>query len=71
MSEQRPRLVSDPPFCEPFINGRNAGRLLFDLGAMISLLKPEMLDSEHPRFRRRLMLDHQIYRQDGATRNCL
>jgi ubiquinone/menaquinone biosynthesis C-methylase UbiE len=36
-------LVSNPALCEPFLNGRQTGRLLHDLGAMISLLNPKML----------------------------
>jgi SAM-dependent methyltransferase len=38
-------LISDPSLCEPFNNGRETGRLLYDLGAMISLLNPAMLSS--------------------------
>jgi len=36
-------LNPNPALCEPFLNGRQTGRLLHDLGAMISLLNPEML----------------------------
>ncbi|WP_187436038.1 class I SAM-dependent methyltransferase [Bradyrhizobium hipponense] len=39
-------IVKDPHLCEPFINGRDTGRLLHDLGAMLSLLNPQMLT--HP-----------------------
>lgn len=39
-------LVTDPTLCEPFNGkGRNAGRLLHDFGAMLSLLNPDMLAS--------------------------
>jgi SAM-dependent methyltransferase len=36
-------VVTAPHLCEPFINGRNTGRLLHDLGTMLSLLNPKML----------------------------
>jgi SAM-dependent methyltransferase len=36
-------VISNPPLCEPFINGRDTGRLLHDLGLMLSLLNSEML----------------------------
>src|SRR6267142_2772686 len=45
MLSPSPRLISDPTLCEPFSNGRQTGRLLFDLGTMISLLNPTLLDS--------------------------
>ena len=38
-------VVTEPHLCEPFMNGRDTGRLLHDLGAMLSLLNPEMLRS--------------------------
>lgn len=38
-------LVMDPSLCEPYINGRDTGRLLHDLGAMLSLLNSDMLSS--------------------------
>src|SRR3954462_9035215 len=44
MADVRSRdLISNPSLCEPFKNGRETGRLLHDLGAMISLLNPAML----------------------------
>jgi ubiquinone/menaquinone biosynthesis C-methylase UbiE len=36
-------VVTHPALCEPFSNGRDTARLLHDLGAMLSLLNPEML----------------------------
>jgi ubiquinone/menaquinone biosynthesis C-methylase UbiE len=36
------RPITNPPLCEPFIAGRDTGRLLHDLGLMISLLNPAM-----------------------------
>jgi SAM-dependent methyltransferase len=39
------RLEARPSICEPFQNGRETGRLLHDLGAMIALLNPEMLSA--------------------------
>jgi len=36
-------VVRDPHLCEPFINGRDTGRLLHDLGMMLSLLNAAML----------------------------
>jgi SAM-dependent methyltransferase len=41
--DQPKRLVTNPALCEPFQNGRQTGRLLHDLGAMLSLLSSEML----------------------------
>jgi hypothetical protein len=38
-------LILDPSLYEPFNNGRDTGRLLYDVGAMISLLNPAMLSS--------------------------
>jgi SAM-dependent methyltransferase len=46
LSEAGKTIVTAPHLCEPFINGRDTGRLLHDLGAMLSLLNPRML--EHP-----------------------
>ncbi len=46
LDRTRSEVVTNPPLCEPFINGRDTGRLLHDLGAMLSLLNPKML--EHP-----------------------
>lgn len=46
MTSTNPKLISDPALCEPFINGRETGRLLYDLGAMISLFNPALLDSK-------------------------
>jgi SAM-dependent methyltransferase len=43
MLDQPKRVVTNPALCEPFQNGRETGRLLHDLGAMLSLLNPEML----------------------------
>jgi SAM-dependent methyltransferase len=39
----RTRIEKAPHLCEPFQNSRETGRLLHDLGAMISLLDPAML----------------------------
>jgi SAM-dependent methyltransferase len=36
-------VITHPALCEPFSNGRDTARLLHDLGAMLSLLNPEML----------------------------
>ena len=52
-------LVSDPALCEPFLNGRQTGRLLHDLGAMISLLNPEDALASNPGFWRRVLLDQR------------
>lgn len=43
MLNQPKNVVANPALCEPFQNGRQTGRLLHDLGAMISLLNPSML----------------------------
>jgi SAM-dependent methyltransferase len=37
------KVVTDPNVCEPFSNGRQAGRLLHDLGAMLSLFNTAMI----------------------------
>lgn len=43
MDSVEPTVISAPHLCEPFINGRDTGRLLHDLGMMLSLLNPAML----------------------------
>jgi SAM-dependent methyltransferase len=43
MDLDRDHVVVEPHLCEPFINGRDTGRLLHDLGAMLSLLDPALL----------------------------
>ncbi len=36
-------VVRAPHLCEPFLNGRDTGRLIHDFGMMLSLLNPEMM----------------------------
>jgi SAM-dependent methyltransferase len=43
LSEKPRPIITNPALCEPFQTGRQTGRLLYDCGAMISLLNREML----------------------------
>jgi hypothetical protein len=50
MSNQE-RVIEDQHLCEPFVNGRETGRLLHDLGMILSLLNPAMLTQPSLDFR--------------------